>query len=129
MALPTDAKIDLLVCDAVRQEDDGKLSLSGFFPTAEVKLDPSVPLPVAVNLTFVFVLRDGDGQFRMTFRIADPLGREIHRYTVPEFRKSADQAHVMMLAVERIPIGNSGTYSILLDVDGEQYRRPVRIFQ
>jgi hypothetical protein len=129
MAFPTDEKIDLLVCDAVRQEADGKLSLTGFFPTAEVKLDAGTPLPVALNLTFVFVLKDGDGQFRATFRIVDPLGTELHRYEVPEFRKLPGQAHVMMLAVGRIPVAHSGNFAVLLEIGGERYRRALRIYQ
>jgi len=129
MPHPSDANVDLLVCDTVRQTPDGKFDLTGFFPTAEVKLDAAVPLPVAVNLTFVFVLKDGDGQFRSRLRIVDPLDRELHRYDYPEFRKTAHQAQVMMFPVERIPIANSGNYSIVLEIDGQPYRRTVRIFQ
>jgi len=129
MPVPTDANVDLLVCDAVRQDPDGKFTLTGFFPTAEVKLDPAAPLPVALNLSFVFVLKDGDGRFHAIFRIVDPLGRELHRQEIPQFLKAAGQAHVLMLAVQRIPIGNSGNYSITLEIDGQPYRRSVRIFQ
>ena len=32
MALPTDANVDLLFCDAVRQSADGKLDIAGYFP-------------------------------------------------------------------------------------------------
>jgi len=129
MALPTDANVDLLLCDAARQEPDGKLSLAGYFPIPEVRLDPNTPQPVAVNLCFVYVLKDGDGQFRATFRIVDPLGRELHNYEIPEFRKAAGQAHLMILAVERIPIANSGNFGVVLEINGQPYRRSVRIFR
>jgi hypothetical protein len=129
MTLPTDAKVDFLVCDAVRQDADGKLILAGFYPTAEVKLDPTARLPVALNLTFVFVLKDGDGQFRATLRVADPLGNELHRYDTPEFRKVAGQGHVMMMGVERIPITKSGNLAVSLEIGDQQYRRSVRVFQ
>ena len=36
----------------------------------------------------------------------------------------------MTIAVQRIPVANSGTFSIVvLEINGQAYRRPVRIFQ
>lgn len=129
MALPTDANVDFLICDAVRQTPDGKLDLAGYFPTKEVRFDPAVKLPVALNLTFVVVLKDGDGVFRPTVRIIDPLGEELHAFEVPEFTKAANQAHIMMIPVERIPIAHSGAYVISIEISGQVYRRSVGIFQ
>jgi hypothetical protein len=129
MALPTDANVELLLCDAVRQNTDGKLDLAGYFPVPEVKLDPTVPQPVAINLCFVYVLKDGDGEFTATLRIIDPLGRELHRQNMAEFRKMPGQAHVAMLGVNRIPVANSGNFMIVLELNGQAYRRTVRIFQ
>ena len=129
MALPTDANVDFLVCDGVRQSAAGKLDLAGYFPTREVKLDPAMQLPVAVNLTFVFVLKDGDGPFKATCHIVDPLDKELHRFDLAEFRKPGGQAHVLMLPVGQIPVAHSGNYSIVLELNGEPYRRTVRIHQ
>jgi hypothetical protein len=129
MALPTDANVDLLICDAVRQTPDGKLDLAGYFPIPEVKLDPGTPLPAVVNLTFVFVLKDGDGQFRARFRILDPLGAELHRYDVKEFSKPVGHPHLLLLQINRIPIARSGNYAVLLEIAGQEYRRSVRIYQ
>ena len=129
MALPTDAKVDLLLCDGVRQNSDGKLDIAGFYPTGDVRVDPAANLPVAINLTFVFVLKDGEGQFSPVFRLADPLGKELHKFDVPAFRKPAGVAHVMMLPVGQIPIARAGNYGVSLEIGGQQYRRSVRVFQ
>jgi hypothetical protein len=129
MALPTDVNVDLLLCDAIRQNADGKLDLSGYFPVFEVKLDPSVPQPVAINLCFVYVLKDGEGEFKANFQIIDPLGRELHRHDLPEVQKRPGQAHVMPIAINTIPIANSGNFAIVLELNGQPYRRSVRIFQ
>jgi hypothetical protein len=129
MALPTDANIDLLLCDGVRPNPDGKLDIAGFYPIAEVKLDPTASLPATINLTFLFVLKDGDGQFSPVVRIVDPLGKELHKFDVPEFRKPPGVAHVMMLPVGLIPIARSGNYVVSLEIGGQHYRRTVRIFQ
>jgi Family of unknown function (DUF6941) len=129
MALPTDTKVDFLVCDAVRQTPEGKLDIAGYFPTGEVKLDPAAQLPVSLNLTFVFILKDGDGHFRATLRIVDPLGKELHRFELPEINKVAGLSHAMMLPVAQIPIAHSGNYVVSVEIDGQPYRRTVRIFQ
>jgi uncharacterized protein DUF6941 len=129
MAIPTDANVDLLLCDAARQNPDGKLDLAGYFPVPEVKLDTSAPLPAEINMTFVFVLKDGDGNFSATFRIVDPLGKELHQYKVAEVKKFAGHYHVMIFPVTRIPIVNSGNFEISLEIGGERYRRSVHIFQ
>jgi|SRR5215469_3283832 hypothetical protein len=129
MALPTDARVDLLLCDGVRSNADGKLDIAGFYPTGEVKLDPTANLPAAINLTFVFVLKDGDGQYSPVFRLVDPLGKELHKFDVPAFKKAPDVAHVMMLPVGQIPIVRSGNYVVSVEIGGQHYRRPVRIYQ
>lgn len=129
MALPTDFNIDFMICDAVRQNPDGKLDIAGYFPTAEVKLDPAARLPVAVNLTFIFVLRDGEGQYRAIHRIVDPLGKELHKLDLPEVKKLAGSAHIMMLPVAQIPIARLGAYSVSIELNGQHYRRAVRVFQ
>jgi hypothetical protein len=129
MPLPTDANIDFLVCDAVRQNAEGKLDIAGYYPICEVKIDPAARLPVSLNLTFVFILKDGEGRFRTMFRIVDPLGKELHRFDLPEIVKPANSGHAMMLPVAQIPIAHSGNYTISIEIDGQPYQRPVRIFQ
>ncbi|HTQ33692.1 MAG TPA: hypothetical protein VMI30_05945 [Stellaceae bacterium] len=129
MPLPTDANIDFFVCDAIRQTPDGKLDIAGYYPTHEVKIDPAAKLPAGVNLTFVFVLKDGEGRFRAAHRIVDPLGNELHRFDLPEVVKPAGLSHVLFLPVAQIPIVHSGYYPVILDLDGQSYRRSVRIYQ
>ena len=129
MALPSDANVDFLLCDAVRQNPNGKLDLAGYFPVHEVKLDVGAKLPVEINLTFVFVLKEGEGRFSPVFRIIDPLDKELHNHPLPEFSKLAGAAHVMMLPVGRIPITVSGNFTVSLEFEGQHYRRSVRIFQ
>jgi hypothetical protein len=129
MPLPTDANVDLLICDAVRQNPDGKLDLAGYFPVHEVKLDAAAPLPAAVNLTFVFVLKDGEGRFGAAFRLLDPLEAELHRVDIAEFIKPDGRAHLIMLQINRIPVVRAGSFTVLLEIEGQEYRRPVRIYQ
>jgi hypothetical protein len=129
MALPDDAKVDFLICDAVRQGADGKLDMAGYYPTGEIKIDAAVRLPASLNLTFVFILKDGEGRFRGALRIVDPLGKELHRYDLPEVVKLAGQGHAMLMPVAQIPIVSSGSYSISLELDAQPYQRLVRIFQ
>lgn len=129
MALPTDANIDFILCDVIRRNAEGKLDIAGYFPIHEVKLDPSVPLPAACNLTFAFVVKDGDGRFRASFRLLDPLGAELHQQPLDDFAKEARVPHVIMLLLNRIPVARAGNFTVVLEIDGQEFRRPVRIFQ
>jgi hypothetical protein len=129
MALPSDPNVELMMCDAARMKPDGKLDIAGYFPIPEVKLDPNTPLPGAINMTFIFVVRDGDGIFRAAFRLLDPLGAELHRQEIREFTKTPGQPHLIILAINRIPIVKSGDFCALLEIAGQEYRRAVHIFQ
>ncbi|HVH78192.1 MAG TPA: hypothetical protein VM782_02280, partial [Stellaceae bacterium] len=121
--------IDFFVCDAVRERNGGMLDIAGCYPTREVKIDPAARLPAAVNLTFVFILKDGEGRFRPVLRIIDPLAKELHRFEMPELAKEAGKGHVMMLPVGQIPFAHSGNYVVSVEIDGQRYDRVVRIFQ
>jgi len=129
MTVPTDENVDFLVCDEVQQEPDGKLNLVGLYPTREVRIEAGLKLPVSLNLAFVFILKDGDGHFRPVFRLVDPLGREMHKSSVPDLRKPADVGHTVSMNITTIPIMNFGSYSAFLEIEGQQFQRNVRIFQ
>lgn len=129
MALPTDAHVEMVLCDDVRFSPGGKLDIVGYFPMPEIKLAADVQLPGAINLSFLFVIRDGEGMFRGSFRLLDPLGGELHRHEVAEFSKRADGPHLIMFKINAIPIARWGSFTALLEIGGEEYRRPIRISQ
>jgi len=129
MALPTDANTDLLICDAVRQTPEGKLDIAGYFPVPEVKIDAAAKLPVAINLTFVFVLKDGDGRYLPTFRLIDPMGKELHRGESGEFAKQPGAPGLVLLQVAHIPVAVAGNYAIVLQLGDGEYRRTFRVYQ
>ena len=129
MALPTDANVELMICDAARATPDGKLDLAGLFPIPAIRVDPAAQLPAGLNLTLVYVLKDGEGQFRCALRIVDPLGKELLRQPLTEVGKAAGQHHIMIMPIALIPIALSGEYAIVLEIEGQEYRRTVRIFQ
>lgn len=129
MALPTDSNVDFLVCDTARQEPDGKITLTGFYPTGEIKIDPTARLPVGLNLTFVFVLKDGEGEFRGAFRLYDPLGKELTHNQLPDIKKVAGQGQTVWIGLDAIPVLALGNYAVALGVGDGQYRRNFRVMQ
>lgn len=129
MALPTDGNVDLLVCDVARQDPDGKMSLIGFYATGEIRIDPNAQLPAELNLAFVFILKDGDGDFRLSFRLYDPLGKELTHNPLPNIRKPAGQGQVVFVNLNQIPVANLGSYAVELGIDDMRFRRTIRITQ
>ncbi|HXC29209.1 MAG TPA: hypothetical protein VNV38_14730 [Stellaceae bacterium] len=129
MALPSDTHVEMLLCDDVRFTPGGKLDITGYFPIPEIQLASDVQLPGAINLSFLFILRDGEGTFRGSFRILDPLGGELHRHEVVEFTKRTAGPHLIMFKVNSIPIARWGSFTALLEIGGGEYRRPIRVSQ
>ncbi|HYM71714.1 MAG TPA: hypothetical protein VET89_01945 [Stellaceae bacterium] len=129
MALPTDENVDFLVCDVAQQRPDGKIDLTGFYPTGEIKVDPNAQLPASMNLAFVFVLKDGAGDFRVSFRLYDPLGKELTHNPLPNIKKPSDQGQTLWVNLGQIPVVNLGHYAVELAIDDQRYRRTIRIIQ
>jgi hypothetical protein len=129
MALPTDANVDLLICDSAQHEPSGKINLTGLYPTPEIKIDPNAQLPAHLNLAFVFVLKDGDGDFPISVRIVDPLGKELFSQALPNIKKVVGQGYAVSLNLQAIPILKFGSYAVELGVGDQSFRRTMRVFQ
>jgi hypothetical protein len=129
MALPTDPNVDLLICDSAQHEPSGKINLTGLYPTPEIKIDPNAQLPAHLNLAFVFILKDGDGDFPISVRIADPLGKELFSQALPNIKKVAGQGYAVSLNLQAIPIQKFGSYAVELGVGDRSFSRTMRVFQ
>jgi hypothetical protein len=101
----------------------------GFFPTAEVKLDPSASLPAMFPLAFVFVVQDGDGPLQFVCRILDPLGREVMTGVLPSTNKAANEGYTVSINIMNFVASMLGRYKVILNINGQDFERTVRVFQ
>jgi hypothetical protein len=66
-------KFTCLICEDVRQEMGGKLTILGFLPGDKIDVPPGTT-NAPLNLTFVFVFENAEGDFSGTFSLMGPDG-------------------------------------------------------
>ncbi len=118
-----------LICDLVRPELGGKLSVLGFYgvcPHVEVALQ-RLDLPVV--LTFLCMGGMGDGTFSLTFEVIDDTERVIASSAAQPF--NADLKSATVLATTLILVfGRVGQFAGRCVIDGvERFRGYFRIGQ
>jgi hypothetical protein len=78
---PSDSKTQFFLCDDVREEKGGKLSLIGFMPEPRLIVqgyDPKVNEDGQVpGLTILMIFHDGVGKFATSLSLVSPSGKEI----------------------------------------------------
>lgn len=75
---PTDSRVQMLICDTARQEIGGKITLLGFFGGEDIRIE-SGGFPAQFPLAFVFVLKDGVGDFKSEIELIGGDGKSIFR--------------------------------------------------
>jgi hypothetical protein len=125
--LPRDEHVWFLVAQAIRSDGDGKMSLFGFLGTERVVI-ASATLPAVLPVTFMFLLREGEGSFAADFSIRDPGGRVVHREELPPAQKPlSTENHGIAVTMAPLVVSAFGTYRIILRLDGKKYRRDFTI--
>lgn len=124
--LPTHEKAVFLLCEDVRQEGSGKFSLLGMIPanniTTETRPEDAGKdgLQVLPSLTFVFIFRDGEGEFAMRVGVIAPDGKELAPSESRTQTKAADEALNSIFKLAPFVV-NSGKYRAYVLLDSERY--------
>jgi hypothetical protein len=122
--LPRDENVWLLVADSVRAEPGGKMSLFGFIGTERIQIPATTPLPTALPVTFVFLLREGVGAFSAAFQVRDPEGNLVYSEALADAVKpSARENHGIAVTMAPFVIPALGPYRLTLTLDGKRYKR------
>jgi len=127
-AFPTDAKTQFLICENVRQEAAGKLSLMGFTASSNLLLNqssvPTPNAPTSITLALLFIFTDGEGTFDGWIEIKNPKGESVGKADMKELVKTADKPHVAYTNIAVLPISMLGNFSVILTLDDtKEYRR------
>lgn len=125
--LPTDARTLFLVCEDVRQEINNKVSLMGVFIGGDIIItrEEATGKP-ALPICFVFVFRDGAGQFDAKFTVTSPSGKEI---ATVEMGKVEKKEGAMTLCPKILPffVEEYGDFEARMLLDGTVYSRQIQI--
>jgi hypothetical protein len=127
VSLPANDKIEFIVCENVRQETYGKLSLLGFFGAEEIRVDRALPFPAAFPLAFVFVLREGEGNFKVEIELHNPVGDVLFKSDLPNAVKLPERNHTITVNFTPFIVPTPGIYSVVLKLDGHEFTRRLNI--
>src|SRR5579871_5129822 len=73
---PTDAEVELLLCEDVREEAHGKFTLAGFYPGNSINVPQFGPSSPAFQIVFFFLIHSKEeGDYDATFHVVLPSGR------------------------------------------------------
>jgi hypothetical protein len=123
----------VLICESVRQEPLGKLSVLGWYNGDEIILHrlPSAPdpwIPTLPGLAFLFQFLGGEGTFPVKFSFADPAGKQIAEmdFGEKEFRPGA-RTTLAITGNGPISLKNFGSYVACVSVGEKKFRHKIHI--
>jgi len=124
---PTDAKTLFLVCEAARQEPGGKLTLIGLFPSRRIHI-PANTKTAILNLSFVFILSDGEGHFTTKVTLIDPKGVPmIANADVPPVDRNANGTSTVNINIAPFQSAERGRFTIILSLNETRYERTFEV--
>ena len=124
---PTNAKVDFLACESVREETRGKLTLMGYLAGSAINIPTSATMPAQIPLAIIYVLLDGEGKFNCKLRIGLPTRKDVKDLDLPEINKVPDKYHTVTINFLSFEIPEAGEYKFELVLDDEVYERSIRV--
>jgi hypothetical protein len=124
---PSDERLWFMVADGMRKEQDGKMSLFGFYGTDKLQIKAETEFPTGYPLTFVFLLRDGVGSFSVDLEIEDPAGAVTFSSELPHAKKLPGESHGVVVTMAPFVLTAFGKYRLTLTLDNRRYRRVLSI--
>jgi hypothetical protein len=128
---PTDNKMGFIVCDSIRPEVGGKVSLLGYCATPHL----TVEMPDLANdtigglaLAVAFVLYDGEGTFSGKIEMKDPNGTVLGMADLDAIVKAAGDPNITYINIPMLPISSMGNYTATLTLENTRnYSRTITI--
>ena len=114
-----------VLCDDVRQEDNGKLILIGLFEAIRAKVFP-------VRHLMLFIVnrwRNGEGTFREVTKLVSGNNEKVVEGPEAQFRlPGTHNSHTVIHRFPNIRFESAGTYWVEINLDGElRHRYPIRL--
>lgn len=125
---PTDAATQFLICEAVRQEQGGKLSLLGLFPDGKILVPPETK-KVTLPLVCVFIFQDGVGSFSSKVSVIAPSGAfMVNDEPFDDVEKRPDGPFIALVHIMPFQTEEFGTFTVRLRLDENSYKRTFTIY-
>jgi hypothetical protein len=126
--------IKFILCEDVRSEIYGKLSLIGVYPGETVVLVNSPPagtpkgqMPAISSLAFVFLVSNGNGKASPRIVVTDPKGTSGTPLQLAESTFVPENSVPIAGVAKPFVVTELGEFSIALDIGGAEFQFPFRI--
>jgi hypothetical protein len=113
-----------LVCEDVRAEVGGKLTVLGFMPGDTINVPPGILNP-QLNLTFVFVFNKAEGEFTGSFSLTGPIGIVGAEIPIPTAHVEPDTGMVSVFQFKPTPQIPLGRYVAKVTLNGRSYEQKI----
>ena len=122
-AVPSDAAVNFLLAESVRQELGGKLTIIGLYPGNQITI-PKGTKQLVTSIAFAFIVLDGDGTFSTTFSLRAPSGKVIFKDDfLQRSVKNPGEPLIVLIAVQPFVTDETGKFDISLHLDSATYPR------
>lgn len=113
---------DLIMCDDIRKEDNGKLIFIGVYNEGNVIITGKMPY-IFQKLSFIVKLKGGKGEFAFTAILKDPDDKKIISMTVgPVIFEDEKKDFTLFIVIASLKIEKKGDYSFLMkEQDKEEF--------
>ena len=127
---PKAEKIKFLMCEQVRPEINKKISIMGLYPGDHIVFFPKVigqfPYNLA-SLSFVFVFKDGVGEFDTDFEMIDPAGNSVQKVSLKPIILTAAVTGGVVVNMNPTQFNAEGNYLAVLHLGNKRYDFPFEV--
>lgn len=128
------SRVRFFLCDDVRAETDGKITLVGFYPDDKIIVNqlPAAntgPVLVAIpQLAIAAIVMDGVGTLLSpSGEVTDPLGKLVSRATLGAAVLVAGKTYSIVIKGNMFPVPHFGRYEFKLTLDKTTFSFPFDI--
>lgn len=125
-----DTDIAFFICDDVRHEEGGKMSLIGVSPNNRTTLSGWAARPGQVALSklcLFFNFTAGEGAGSVKFEIIYPSGRSLLSSDEQTFEKNFGDAATFVIALSPFKVEEVGLYTVNISIEGQVYKRTFQL--
>lgn len=116
------SSILVLLCDSARREQTGKYTLTGYYGGDQILIAPGGPTPPVFPLSFVVVVKGGQGTFSATFNLYAPTpAAPIVSHKFPDLIKKPEGNHVYVLNFLTFAAPEFGEYRLSLRIGDKEF--------
>ena len=127
---PKSELMNTVLCDQVRPELNQKMTYMGvyagdrivFHPDAEGQLPYRMPA-----LAFVFIFKDGVGEFSARFSLLDPDGKPTYDVVTDPIKMEKGKITASIIQIQNVAFESEGLHTAVLKLERRAYEFPFQI--